>query len=350
MASNSFGLIYRFTSFGESHGVGIGVVLDGVPANFPLDLAHLRQMLQRRRPGFHQLHSARLEADDFEIISGLFNGLTTGAPICFLVRNIGQKKNDYEAIKDIFRPGHADYTYYHKYKNYDPYGGGRASARETIARVIAGAVAMQFLKTIDITLKSRIIQIGNNINTSTNLHWEADTATDISTDMANEINRIKSLNDSIGGKIEIRADNLPPIVGEPIYEKLDARLAFGLMSINGVKGVEIGSAEEAAQSVGSVYNDAIYEDGFHTNHCGGVLGGISSSQPLICRISIKPTPSIAQVQKTIDKKGKQQDILIQGRHDPCILLRALVVAESMVACVIFDLLLLHQAQQWNKQG
>jgi chorismate synthase len=316
----------------------MGVTIDGIPSNFPIDTAQIENMLKRRRPGFSKLHSARCEEDLFEIISGLSDGRSTGAPLTFIIRNTDARSADYEKIKDIFRPGHADFCYHHKYDHYDHRGGGRSSGRETIARVIAGAVAGQFLHSLNISIQSRIIQIGQRIISGP----------DAEAEIAQEIMQAKENKDSIGGRIEIRADNLPPVIGEPVYEKLNARLAFGLMSINGVKGVEIGSADEAAGLCGSEYNDAIHPDGFQTNHCGGILGGIANGQPLLCRISIKPTPSIGKTQQTINKQGESVSLQLQGRHDPCILPRALVVAESMVACVIFDLLLLHRTRNWNQ--
>ncbi|MCO4783478.1 MAG: chorismate synthase [Candidatus Cloacimonetes bacterium] len=327
MASNSFGLIYRFTSFGESHGDCLGVILDGVPSNFPLDLTKIQADLDRRKPGQNKLMSQRKEDDDFELVSGYFEGKTTGTPLTFLVRNKDQKSRSYTDIVNLYRPGHADYTYHKKYKNYNPYGGGRSSARETLARVIAGSVAKQFLETFNISIEAQLTQVGD-IKGSVDLMHE-------------EILRVKKLGNSIGGKIEVRAKNIPVGVGEPIYEKLDARLAYAFMSINAVKAVEIGDGVEVVTKMGSENNDVIRKDGrFESNHSGGILGGISTGQDLLASVSIKPTPSIFVTQDTINKNNEEVQFDLKGRHDPCVALRAPVIIEAMMAQVVFDLMLL----------
>lgn len=327
MASNSFGLIYRFTSFGESHGDCLGVILDGVPSNFPLDLKQIQKDLDRRKPGQNKLMSQRKEDDEFELVSGFFEGKTTGTPLTFLVKNKDQKSRSYTDIVNLYRPGHADFTYHKKYKNYNPYGGGRSSARETLARVIAGAVAKQYLDQFGIKIEARLTQVGEVI-ASEEL-------------MNQEILRVKKLKNSIGGKIQVVAKNVPIGVGEPIYEKLDARLAYGLMSINAVKAVEIGDGVQVVTKLGSQNNDILRKDNlFESNHAGGILGGISTGQDVIASVSIKPTPSIFISQQTVNKKNEEVEFDLKGRHDPCVALRAPVIVESMVAQVIFDLMLL----------
>ncbi|PCJ19270.1 MAG: chorismate synthase [Candidatus Cloacimonadota bacterium] len=327
MASNSFGLIYRFTSFGESHGDLVGVILDGVPSNFPLDLDKIQADLDRRKPGQNKLMSQRKEEDKFEIVSGFFEGKTTGTPLTFLIKNKDQRSRNYSDIVDLYRPGHADFTYHKKYKNYNPYGGGRSSARETLTRVIAGAVAKQFLEKFQIKIEASLIQVGD-IKDDINL-------------MHQKILEVKKTGDSIGGKVKITASNVPVGVGEPIYEKLDARLAYALMSINAVKAVEIGDGLAVVNKLGSENNDVIKKDGnFLSNHAGGILGGISSGQDIVATMSIKPTPSIFLNQETINKKNEEIEFQLKGRHDPCVALRAPVIGEAMMAQVIFDLMLL----------
>ncbi|MCJ8345302.1 chorismate synthase [bacterium] len=327
MASNSFGLIYRFTSFGESHGNYMGVILDGVPSNFPLDLQKIQDDLDRRKPGQNKLMSQRKEEDTFELVSGFFEGKTTGTPLTFLVKNKDQRSRSYNNIIDLYRPGHADYTYHKKYENYNPYGGGRSSARETLCRVIAGAVAKQFLEKFSIQIEAHLCQVGEVKDDLEAMH--------------NEILRVKKMGNSIGGKIKIVAKNVPVGVGEPIYEKLDARLAYALMSINAVKAVEIGDGVDVVDKLGSENNDIIKKDGkFLTNHAGGILGGISSGQEIVATMSIKPTPSIFINQETTNKENEELEFQLKGRHDPCVALRAPVIGEAMMAQVIFDLMLL----------
>jgi chorismate synthase len=338
MASNRFGLIYCFMTFGESHGPCVGVSLDGVPAGFPLDLGQITQDLNRRRPGSDALVSQRQETDAFEVISGLFQGKTTGAPLSFQVANRDARKKDYDEILECYRPGHADYTYHKKYGHFSPLGGGRASARETVGRVIAGSVARQFLSCMGIEVKARLSRVGRVTG-----DMEA---------LRQEIGRVRKLGDSVGGQVEVEALNVPPGIGEPMYERLDARLAFALMSIQAVKAVEIGEGVEVAQLRGSENNDGLRKDGFESNHAGGILGGISTGQPICVRISLKPTPSIPMAQSTVTHGGEEVRLKLKGRHDPCVALRSLVIAEAMVAQVIFDLILYSKivSGDWSPQS
>ena len=329
MASNSFGKIFRFTTWGESHGPAIGVVIDGVPANFKLDLEFIQSELSRRRPGSSKLTTARKEKDQFELLSGFFDGRTTGAPLSFIIKNENKRGKDYEILKNLYRPGHADYTYHKKYKNYDPYGGGRSSARETAGRVIAGAIAKQYLSLMGVKVEASLKQVGN-------VQGELEI-------LQSEILRVKQQGDSIGGVIEVVAAGVPTGWGEPTYEKLDARLAYALMGLHAVKAVEIGDGINVVSRLGSENNDEITPQGFKSNSSGGVLGGISTGQEIIARVHIKPTASIFKPQDTIDREGNSKILDLRGRHDPCVALRAIVIVESIVAAVLFDLCLLANA-------
>lgn len=329
MASNSFGKIFRFTTWGESHGPAIGVVIDGVPANFKLDLEFIQSELSRRRPGSSKLTTARKEKDQFELLSGFFDGRTTGAPLSFIIKNENKRGKDYEILKNLYRPGHADYTYHKKYKNYDPYGGGRSSARETAGRVIAGAIAKQYLSLMGVKVEASLKQVGN-------VQGELEV-------LQSEILRVKQQGDSIGGVIEVVATGVPTGWGEPTYEKLDARLAYALMGLHAVKAVEIGDGINVVSRLGSENNDEITPQGFKSNSSGGVLGGISTGQEIIARVHIKPTASIFKPQDTIDREGNSKILDLRGRHDPCVALRAIVIVESIVAAVLFDLCLLANA-------
>lgn len=313
-------------TWGESHGPAIGVVIDGIPANFPLDLDFIQQELARRRPGSSQYTTPRKEKDKFELLSGVFEGRTTGAPLSFIIKNENIKSKDYDDLTKLYRPGHADYTYHKKYINYDPYGGGRASARETAGRVIAGAIAKQFLEKVGVNIKASLVQVGS-VKGDLN-------------ELQAEILRVKQMGDSIGGVVEVRAMGVPAGWGEPTYEKLDARLAYAMMGLHAVKAVEIGDGIQVVSRFGSDNNDEISSHGFLSNSAGGVLGGISSGQELVLRVHIKPTASIFKTQKTIDRNGIDQTLDLKGRHDPCVALRAVVIVESIMAYVLFDLSLL----------
>ena len=329
MASNSFGKIFRFTTWGESHGPAIGVVIDGVPPNFKLDLEFIQSELDRRRPGSSKLTTARKEKDKFELLSGFFEGRTTGAPLSFIIKNENKRGKDYEVLTSLYRPGHADYTYHKKYKNYDPYGGGRSSARETAGRVIAGAIAKQYLALNGVSVAANLKQVGK-------VQGEFEV-------LQAEILKVKQQGNSIGGVIEVIANGVPAGWGEPTYEKLDARLAYALMGLHAVKAVEIGDGVDVVGRSGLENNDEISPEGFKSNSSGGVLGGISTGQPIVARVHIKPTASVFHPQNTIDREGNPQVLDLRGRHDPCVALRAVVIVEAIVATVLFDLCLLANA-------
>ena len=342
MAGNSFGTLFRVTTWGESHGPALGVVIDGCPAGLKLDIDGINYELQRRRPGQSTLVSPRKEGDEFEILSGLFEGLTTGAPLSFLIRNEDVKSKDYEAIKNIFRPGHADFSYFAKYGHRDYRGGGRSSARETVGRVIGGAVAKQILGYDGITVRGAVLQIGKVKATQHN--WEQVENNEVRSldgavvaQMVSEIETARKAKDSVGGIVEIQALGVKPGLGEPVFDKLEALLAYALMSIPAVKGVEIGAGFSSAEMRGSELNDQFYPDGFRKNDHGGILGGISSGAPIVARFVVKPTASIPMEQDTIDSELKAQRIVTRGRHDPCVAMRAVPIGEAMVALVLVDL-------------
>jgi chorismate synthase len=321
MAGNTFGTIFKVTTWGESHGPAIGAVIDGCPSNLKLSENDIQKELDRRKPGKGDLSSTRKEKDIAKILSGIFKGKTLGTPISVIVENTDVKSKDYENLKHVFRPGHADYTYFVKYGIRDYRGGGRASGRETIGRVIGGAIAKKILEKYKIKIIGRALKIGKIIK-----------------------------NDSAGGIVEIIIKNVPAGLGEPVFDKLDGELAKAIFSIGAVKGVEIGSGFESADMKGSKNNDLMYtsvipaEAGIHqvkfkTNNSGGILGGISTGQDIIIRAAVKPTPSISIPQKTVDEKGKNVSIKIQGRHDICIVPRIIAVIESMAAITLADFIL-----------
>ncbi|MCX6688240.1 MAG: chorismate synthase [Methanoregula sp.] len=321
---NTFGKNFRITTFGESHGKAVGVVIDGCPARMELSEQDIQPMLDRRRPGTSPLTSARKESDRIKILSGIFEGKTTGAPIAMLVENEDQHSSDYDALRDVFRPGHADLTYLEKYGIRDHRGGGRSSGRETIARVAAGAVAMRYLTAHGITITGKIREV----------HGKTSPA-----DIEQEILAAKSSGDSVGGVVECVASGCPAGLGDPVFGKLDALIAGAMMGIGAVKGVEIGDGFLVAGKFGSENNDPITKDGFASNHAGGILGGISSGQEIVVRIAVKPTPSIAKMQKTRDIHGNEVNLSVPGRHDPCIVPRIVPVAEAMLALVLMDCML-----------
>jgi len=327
---NSFGRNFRITSFGESHGVGIGVVIDGCPPRMDLDIQDIQPFLDRRRPGTSLLTSSRKEEDKIEILSGIFEGKTTGAPIALLVRNLDQQSKDYEEFREKFRPGHADLTWQEKYGIRDHRGGGRSSGRETIGRVAAGAVAVKFLSAQGISITGKILAV----------HGKTDPA-----EIQKEILRAKESGDSVGGIVEITARGCPSGLGDPVFGKLDALIASAMMGIGAVKGVEIGDGFAVAGMFGSENNDPLTKDGFSSNHAGGILGGISSGQDIVVRIAVKPTPSIEKTQKTRDIHGNTTEISVKGRHDPCIVPRIVPVAEAMIALVLIDCVLEREKYQ-----
>jgi len=346
---NSFGEIFRFTTFGESHGVALGVVIDGVPAGIEFDEEFLIRELDRRRPGKNRFATARNESDTPEILSGVFEGKTTGTPIAIVIFNKNQKSRDYSNIKDLFRPGHADFTYYHKYGIRDYRGGGRSSARETAARVAAGAVAKMILKELNIKIKAGVLEIGGVRGEKEDFE-NAKTSEIFALDKDYEerwkslIDEAKKEHNSLGGVVKLKIENLPVGLGEPIYYKLDNILASAMVSINAVKGVYIGNSK-AHQLTGLENNDEISKDGFLSNNAGGVLGGISNGESIEAEIYFKPTPSIFKNQKTVDIYGNEVNMKLQGRHDPIVAVRGSVVVEAMAACVVADMLLLNMTRK-----
>ncbi|MCL4128368.1 UNVERIFIED_CONTAM: hypothetical protein GTU68_011017 [Idotea baltica] len=327
MSGNSFGTLFRITTFGESHGVALGVVIDGCPPGVELDFAFIQSELDRRKPGQSKLVTQRKENDEFELLSGIFEGKTTGTPLAFIIRNQDQRSKDYSEIKDLFRPGHADFTYFAKYGVRDYRGGGRSSARETAARVIAGAVAKQILATRGVSFSGALVQVADD------------------DDMRAAIEAARKSRDSVGGVVEVVANGVPVGLGEPIFDKLDARIGAAMFSIPAVKGVEIGSGFEAARSRGSELNDQLYPDGFSANAHGGVLGGISSGAPIVVRLSLKPTSSIPQDKDSITTNFEATKVMTKGRHDPCVAIRAVPIAESMLAILLLDFELQQQARR-----
>jgi chorismate synthase len=348
MSSNSFGSCFRITTFGESHGPALGVVIDGVPPRFPLDLAALQRELDRRRPGQSAISSPRREPDRLRVLSGLTDGQTTGAPLCLIVENEDARPRDYEALRGAFRPGHADYTYFKKYGIRERSGGGRSSGRETVARVAAGAVARQLLAPLGVKIVGHVLEIGGVRAArfdAAAIEGNPLRCADLETaqEMAAAIDAARGDGDSLGGVVEVYATGVPAGWGDPVFDKLDARLAAALMSIGAVKGVEIGDGFALARRRGSESNDPITPEGFASNHAGGILGGISSGAPIVVRVAVKPTPSIARRQATIDEQGAATEIAVTGRHDPCIAPRLVPVAEAMVALVLIDACLRQRA-------
>jgi chorismate synthase len=321
---NTFGRNFRITTFGESHGPAVGVVIDGCPAGMALAESDIQPMLDRRRPGTSPLSSARNEEDRIEILSGIFNGQTTGMPIALVVKNKDQQPGDYDALREQFRPGHADFTYQEKYGIRDHRGGGRSSGRETLSRVAAGAVAMRCLAARGVSITGTIVSV----------HGRTDPQ-----EIGKVILSAKTAGDSVGGIVQVTATGCPAGLGDPVFGKLDAQIAGALMGIGAVKGVEIGDGFAVAGTFGSKNNDPMTRDGFASNHAGGILGGISSGQEIIVRIAVKPTPSIAKKQQTRDSHGNVVEISVGGRHDPCIVPRIVPVAEAMLALVLLDCML-----------
>jgi chorismate synthase len=347
MASNGFGTLFRFTTWGESHGPAIGVVIDGCPARIALNEGDIQPWLDKRKPGQSRFATQRGESDTVKILSGVFEGMTTGAPISFMIDNTDTRSKDYEEIKDKFRPGHADYTYWAKYGIRDYRGGGRASARETACRVAVGAVARKVLGET-ISIRGAVIQIGAHKIDRANWNWaEVENNPLFCPDRlaaslwAGEIDKAREAGSSLGAIVEIVASGVPTGWGEPVYDKLDADLAHALMSINAVKGVEIGAGFAAAELSGGGNADQMRagshgEPIFLTNNAGGILGGISTGQDIVARFAVKPTPSILKPLQTVTTAGENTEISTKGRHDPCVGIRAVPVGEAMVACVLAD--------------
>ena len=354
MAGNSFGTLFRFTTWGESHGPAIGVVVDGVPPRIPLTEAEIQPYLDKRRPGQSRFTTQRQEPDEVKILSGVFEGLTTGTPIQLLIENTDQRSRDYGDIAEKFRPGHADYTYWMKYGIRDHRGGGRSSARETAARVAAGAVARAVLGD-GIRIRGALVQLGPHRIERGRWDWHSVLRNpffcpdpEVVPAWSDYLDGIRKAGSSCGAVVEIVAENVPPGLGDPVYDKLDADLAWALMGINAVKGVEIGEGFAAAALSGEDNADEMRAgpDGgvtFLSNHAGGILGGISSGQDIVARFAVKPTSSILTPRRTVDIHGRNTEIVTKGRHDPCVGIRAVPVGEAMVACVLADHLLRQRA-------
>jgi chorismate synthase len=353
MSGNSFGKIFTVTTFGESHGVAMGCTIDGCPPGMTLCEHDIQIHLNKRRPGQSKHTTQRNEPDQVQILSGVFEGKTTGTPIGLMINNKDQRSKDYGDIKDKFRPGHADYSYQQKYGIRDYRGGGRSSARETAMRVAAGAVARKYLyEKLGLEIRGYLSQIGDLsldcIDMSyidENPYFCADKSK--IKDLESLMDNLMSEGDSIGAKISILASNVPPGLGEPVFDKLEADLAHGLMSINAVKGVEMGAGFASVSQKGSEHRDSITPEGFSKNDAGGTLGGISSGQDILTSIALKPTSSISVPGKTIDKFGQESEIITTGRHDPCVGLRATPIAEAMVALVLMDHYLRNRAQNMD---
>jgi chorismate synthase len=349
---NSFGQKLRFSTFGESHGKAIGCIVDGVPAGLFIDEAFIQSELDRRKPGKSEFETARKEEDIVEILSGVFEGQSTGTPIAMVIYNTNQKSKDYSNIKDIFRPGHADFTYFHKYGVRDYRGGGRSSARETAARVAAGAIAKLMLKTLNIEILSGISEV-HGIKSEKFDYSHAKSSIIYALDADREkaqkeaILTAKNSHDSVGGVSRVLIKGAPVGLGQPLYYKLDAVLADAMMGINAVKAIEIGDGILSASMYGSENNDEIRGNGFVTNHSGGILGGISNGDDIIINVYFKPTPSIFKEQKTVTSANEEVDFSLKGRHDPCVAIRGTVVCEAMAALVIADMLLLNMGSNMH---
>lgn len=350
MSGNTFGKIFRVTTFGESHGKALGCVIDGCPPNIKIDESDIQKDLDRRKPGQSKYTTQRKEDDKVEILSGVFNGVTTGTPIALLIFNKDQKSKDYSEIKSKFRPGHADFTYQKKYGIRDYRGAGRSSARETVARVAAGAIAKKYLQKVNRTkIFGYVSQLGEitpsvikTKDIETNPFFFPDNKK--VPELEKYITSIRKAGDSIGAKVTIIGKNIPIGLGEPVFDKLDALLAQAMMSINAVKGVEIGAGFDVVNQKGSEARDEITPKGFLSNFSGGTLGGISTGQDLKVNIALKPTSSILIPGKTIDEKNKPTTVRTKGRHDPCVGIRAVPIAEAMMALTLCDLYLRHKAQ------
>ena len=350
MSGNTFGKIFRVTTFGESHGKALGCVIDGCPPNIKIDESDIQKDLDRRKPGQSKYTTQRKEDDKVEILSGVFNGVTTGTPIALLIFNKDQKSKDYSEIKSKFRPGHADFTYQKKYGIRDYRGAGRSSARETVARVAAGAIAKKYLQKVNRTkIFGYVSQLGEitprvikTKDIETNPFFFPDNKK--VPELEKYITSIRKAGDSIGAKVTIVGKNIPVGLGEPVFDKLDALLAQAMMSINAVKGVEIGAGFDVVNQKGSEARDEITPKGFLSNFSGGTLGGISTGQDLKVNIALKPTSSILIPGKTIDEKNKPTTVRTKGRHDPCVGIRAVPIAEAMMALTLCDLYLRHKAQ------
>ncbi len=356
MSGNSFGKLFTVTSFGESHGPALGCIVDGCPPGLDLKESDLQHDLDRRKPGKSRHTTQRRETDEVQILSGVFEGKTTGTPIGLLIQNVDQRSKDYSDIKDSFRPGHADYTYQQKYGFRDYRGAGRASARETATRVAAGAIAKKYLQTsYGITVRGYLAQLGpikaeafdwDEVENNPFFCPDSAKVTEIEVYM----DALRKEGNSIGARINVIASGLFPGLGEPIFDRLDAEIAHALMSINAVKGVEIGAGFSCVEQKGTEHRDEITPAGFLSNHAGGVLGGISSGQDIVASIALKPTSSLRLPCRSINLQGEAQEVITKGRHDPCVGIRATPIAEAMLAIVLMDHALRHRAQNQDVQS
>lgn len=351
MSGNTFGSLFTVTSFGESHGPAIGCIVDGCPPGLDLSEELIQPFLDKRKPGQSKYTTQRREDDKVQILSGVFAGKTTGTPIALLIPNSDQRSRDYEEIKALFRPGHADFTYHHKYGGYRDYrGGGRSSARETAARVAAGAIARLYLKTyLNVEIVGYLQQMGDLI-----LHFEDEqeiannaffcpNKNQIS-ELENYIDSLRRQGNSVGARVNVSARGVPIGLGDPVFDRLDAMLAYAMMSINAVKGVEVGAGFNAVTQLGSEHRDEMSAQGFLSNHAGGILGGISTGQTIEVSMALKPTSSIISPGRTLNTAGEEKTIVTKGRHDPCVGIRAVPIAEAMMALVLMDHFLRHKAQ------
>ncbi|PJC85419.1 chorismate synthase [Vibrio sp. HA2012] len=355
MAGNSIGQHFRVTTFGESHGIALGCIVDGCPPGLDITDTDLQKDLDRRRPGTSRYTTARQEPDKVKILSGVFDGKTTGTSIGLMIENTDQRSKDYSEIKDKFRPGHADYTYHQKYGNRDYRGGGRSSARETAMRVAAGGIAKKYLKQeFGIEIRAYLSQMGDIAIDK--VDWAQIEKNDFFCPDADKvaafdqlIRDLKKEGDSVGAKLQVVATNVPVGLGEPVFDRLDADIAHALMGINAVKGVEIGDGFAVVNQKGSQHRDPLTPQGFTSNHAGGILGGISSGQDIVASMALKPTSSITIPGETITKTGEPTQLITKGRHDPCVGIRAVPIAEAMLAIVLMDHLLRHRGQNQGVQ-
>ncbi|WP_282170667.1 chorismate synthase [Ruegeria atlantica] len=363
MSMNSFGHLFRVTTWGESHGPALGATVDGCPPGVTIDEAMIQQWLDKRKPGQNKFTTQRREPDQVKILSGVFEGQTTGTPVQLMIENTDQRSKDYGDIMDKFRPGHADITYWQKYGIRDYRGGGRSSARETASRVAAGGLAREAIKQIasNVQITGYMTQIGPHKIDRSNFDWSQIEQNPFWTpdaqaaeDWANYLDELRKSGNSVGAIVEVVARGVPAGIGAPVYAKLDTDLAAAMMSINAVKGVEIGEGMAAAELTGEANADEIFmgQNGpqYSSNHAGGILGGISTGQDVVVRFAVKPTSSILTTRKTITKSGEETEIITKGRHDPCVGIRAVPVGEAMMACVILDHLLLHRGQIGENRG
>ncbi len=351
MSGNTFGSVFTVTTFGESHGPAIGCIVDGCPPGLELGEEDIQPFLDKRKPGQSKYTTQRREDDKVQILSGVFAGKTTGTPIALLIPNMDQRSRDYEEIKDLFRPGHADFTYHHKYGHRDYRGGGRSSARETAARVAAGAIARLYLQRhLQLEIVGYLEQMGDLV-----LRFDSEQEINNNpffcpnnhqvNELSEYVDRLRRQGDSVGARVKVIAKNVPVGLGDPVFDKLDATLAFAMMSINAVKGVEIGAGFAAVRQLGSVHRDQMSQQGFLSNNAGGILGGISTGQNIEVSMALKPTSSITTPGKTMNIFGEEVTVVTKGRHDPCVGIRAVPIAEAMMALVLMDHYLRQKAIQ-----